>query len=257
MSVTDVVARLRQAHALLTEARHATTQADAAITDGATLFANATAGSTQPEVGHINHLATASSTEVRAANALFAQAQDLIDAYCHDIAGHGIGDHGNTSSTSPRNGPSAHVEAQATPSLNTATEDPETSYAGWIAELRRTGTKISPERIIRMARHRDGHLVWLEEGTEGSSGLAHILRPKRQNDFEETGTPAKQVADLIISAIERGSLAGYCGKDAEVYDVDFGGKKRRVAIVISKNGYIVTSYPMNLEDRVRPNKRRA
>ncbi|APU16059.1 hypothetical protein [Actinoalloteichus fjordicus] len=154
MSVTDVVEQLRQAHALLTEARRATAEADAAITDGATVFATATLGSAQPEVEQVNHLARASGEEVRAAHALFGQAQDLIDGYCHEIAGHGIGDAGVLPSVSSSTEETTTRPPSTSPPTDTDRQPaPEVRYAEEIAELRRKGTKISPEKVIRMGRH--------------------------------------------------------------------------------------------------------
>ncbi|APU22121.1 hypothetical protein [Actinoalloteichus sp. GBA129-24] len=255
MSVTDVVEQLRQAHALLTEARRATAEADAAITDGAAVFATATLGSAQPEVEQVNHLARASGEEVRAAHALFGQAQDLIDGYCHEIAGHGVGDAGPPVVVSP-----SADETVRSPSTSSPPPDrvaPEVRYAEQIAELRRNGVKISVERIVRMTRHRDGRIVWLELGDEGS-GLGHINRPFRKGNFEDLGTPPHRVPGLIFAGIERGDLIGYTGRDREVYDVEFDGSMRRFSVLFGSNGYIVTSHPMNRDEpgRVRPHLRR-
>ncbi|APU19330.1 hypothetical protein [Actinoalloteichus sp. GBA129-24] len=241
MSVTDVVARLRQAHALLTEARHATTQADAAITDGATLFANATAGSTQPEVGHINHLATASSEDVRTAHALLLGAQEVIDAYCHDIAGHGIGD-------------SSTDIAQSSSSSAPKITEPENRYTDWIAELRRSGTKVSPDRIVWMIRHQDGHLVWLEVGTD-RSGLRHVLTTTRIGNFSDQGVPVSRIPTLLREGIEHGQLVGY-QRDREVYEIDIDGTRMRFAVLIGSNGYIITAHPIKLSDKIQNQRRK-
>ncbi|ASO21241.1 hypothetical protein AHOG_18080 [Actinoalloteichus hoggarensis] len=229
MSVTDVVEQLRRAHALLSDARRATARADAAITDGAEVFATATAGSTRSEVEQINHLARASGNDVRAAHALFGQAQDLIDGYCHGIAGHGVGDPGVLSSVAssteetttrpPSAGPLADAERGSAP---------EVRYAEEIAELRRKETKISPEKVIRVGRHQQGHLVWLEVGDIDFSGQAHILRPKREREFAKKGVPLHRVVDLIFAGIERGEHIGYSGQGSEVYDVDLVGDRKRV-----------------------------
>ncbi|APU13555.1 hypothetical protein [Actinoalloteichus fjordicus] len=243
MSVTDVVAQLRQAHALLTAARLATAQADAAIVDGAMIFAAATAGSTQPEVAGIADLARLSSEDVRTADALFAQTQALIDTYCHDIAGVGAGEPtaADFRGRATEEAVPSHPPASAT---TDETEPPEVRYAGWIAELRRSGAKISPERVIRMTRHRDGRLVWLEEGHENSSGRAHILRPERIDEFAGSGIPERRVLDVIFNEIENGSLVRTSGNGGEVYEVPTEVGPRLIKIVIASNGYIVTSHPM-------------
>ncbi|APU19504.1 hypothetical protein [Actinoalloteichus sp. GBA129-24] len=258
MSVTDVVAQLRQAHALLTAARLATAQADAAIVDGAMIFAAATASSTQSEVAGIADLARLSSEDVRTADALFAQTQALIDTYCHDIAGVGaepvVG--GGDLATA---GESLRPGASMGPALSVAKPEsesgespgPEVRYAGWIAELRRAKAKVSPDKILRMTRHRNGHLVWLEAGSE-RAGLRHILRPKREGNFEDKGISADCIVDLIFAGIDRGTLVGYIGEDREVYDVEFDGRVQRVAVAIADNGFIITAHPMHDYQKVRP-----
>ncbi|ASO19759.1 hypothetical protein FHR81_000563 [Actinoalloteichus hoggarensis] len=203
MSVTEMVARLRRAHALLADARRAATEADTAITDGATIFADATAGSTQPEVERTNRLARASGEEVRAARDRFIEAQGVIDGYCHDIAGHGIGDDAHVT-------PPTRIDdddRQAAPPEDSAptggNADPAARYAGWIAELRRGGTKISPKKIVRMTRLRGGRIVWMERGN-GGSGLDHIQSEGRPDEFEALGTRRDQIPELIFAALERG-----------------------------------------------------
>ncbi|APU15039.1 MULTISPECIES: hypothetical protein [Actinoalloteichus] len=113
-----------------------------------------------------------------------------------------------------------------------------------IAELRRNGIKISPEKVVHVGRHQDGYLVWLAEGRIDTSGKAHILRPNRRKFFEREAVPAARVVDLIFAGIERGRLIGHM-VDKEVYEVDFDGTPRRqIAIFISPNGYIVTALPV-------------
>ncbi|APU22125.1 hypothetical protein UA75_20680 [Actinoalloteichus sp. GBA129-24] len=254
-----MVEQLRQAHALLTEARRATAEADAAITDGAAVFATATLSSAQPEVEQVNHLARASGEEVRAAHALFGQAQDLIDGYCHEIAGHGINDAGVLPSVSSSTEETTTRPPSTSPPTDTDRQPaPEVRYAEEIAELRRKGTKISPEKVIRMGRHQQGHLVWLETGDIDSRGNAHILRPKRARQFADKGVPQHRVVDLIFTGIEHGEHVGYVGVDREVYEVEFDGERRRFGVLISSNGYIVTAHPLSIEDqrKIRSHKHR-
>ncbi|APU14079.1 MULTISPECIES: hypothetical protein [Actinoalloteichus] len=239
--------RLHRAHALLTQARQATIQADAAIADGAVVFSAATHGSTQPEVAQINQLAVRSTEDVRAARALRGGAQEIIDGYCRHIAGHGIGD----AETSPPGvspagpaGPSASWPVDPNPSADVSSSDPEVRYAEWITELKRGGTKISPARIVRMIRHRCGHLVWLETGDPDHAGQAHILRPKRRKEFADAAIPEHEIIDVVFRCLRRGRFVGK-HKAAEVYEIEIHGGSIRIAITIGDNGFIVTAHPIS------------
>ncbi|APU17922.1 MULTISPECIES: hypothetical protein [Actinoalloteichus] len=169
MSVMEVVARLQRAHALIKDARRAAAVADEAITDGAHLFAAATAGSGQPCVEAARHHTTAAGTEVRTAHALFEQAQTLIDVYCHAVAGHGIAGGAAPSVASRSEEPTAPLPT----STSHPTENPEVCYAAQITELLRAGKKITPSEVIRVGRHREDILSGSKRGY-GTVRARHI-----------------------------------------------------------------------------------
>ncbi|ASO19490.1 hypothetical protein FHR81_000833 [Actinoalloteichus hoggarensis] len=252
MSVTDVVAQLRQAHALLTQARHATRQADAAITDGAAIFATATHDSTQPEVAQANHLATRSAEDVRAAHALLAGAQDVIDGYCRDIAGHGIGEGGSLVSVLPPIGDTRTRPPPSTGPPPPADEhtDPQIRYADEIAELRRRGAEVKPHDVVRAERLDDGRIVWIENG-DGDSGRNHILLPRRVRNFEEVHIPREEIENLLFAALRSGTVVGHCGRDRPVYEVEYLGERRRVAVNTTTEGKIYGANPIARRRKIR------
>ncbi|APU12695.1 MULTISPECIES: hypothetical protein [Actinoalloteichus] len=259
MSVTEIVAKLRQAYALVTQARREAARAADAITDGAAIVGAATAGSTQPHVDQITHHARAAGDDVQTADAMLRQAQDVIDAYCHSIAGHGIAEAGGGTSgppSAPHSSAEPSTGPQPPPPPPDHTADPGVKYADWIAELRRSGTKISTDKIVRMTRLRNGRLVWLETGTK-NSGLGHVMSDGRPEQFEYLGTPREQLPALIIAALERGRVVGYSGRDRPVYEVDIGDGPRRIAITVSSNGYIVGAHPIPLDQVLRQHRDRS
>ncbi|APU17263.1 MULTISPECIES: hypothetical protein [Actinoalloteichus] len=133
--------------------------------------------------------------------------------------------------------------------------DAAAHYADWVAELRLHGTRINPKKIIRMTRLRDGRIAWLEIGSK-TAGLAHILEPAKVDNFERLGTPRERIVDLVFTVIERGRLIGYHGADRPVYEIVIDGSTRRVAVDVSKNGFIVGAHPVGLRRKVRPNRDR-
>ncbi|AOS62049.1 hypothetical protein [Actinoalloteichus hymeniacidonis] len=249
MSVTEVIAQLRRAHALLTEARNATSQADKAITDGAATFATATTGSSQPEVEKIAHLAATASSQVQDARGDFAQVQAIIDAYCQHIAGHDLTDVTKPQGLSPATVENPPIEHDKTNSSDGPRAAPE-SYADLIAELQRNGAKISSDKVVRVGRHRDGRVIWLEEGDIDRSGRAHILRPARRKDFEAAGIPLDKVIDTIFHLVENHEPIDTDGRGGAIYEIDTAGGPKGLKVAIGDNGYIVTSHQVH-KNRLR------
>ncbi|APU17475.1 MULTISPECIES: hypothetical protein [Actinoalloteichus] len=239
MSVIDVVTELRRAHALLVDALAATAHAEQAIDDGTTTFDTATTGSTQPAVESARHCALAATNDIHAARTALLAAQNILDAYCREIAGHGIIDDTTITDRHPETEP----HDIATRPIQRP-DAPAERYGAEITELQRGGAKISPDRVVRAARHQRGHLVWLELGHEGSSGQAHIVRSKRTREFGNYGIPRHRIIDVIFDCLEHGDQVGTLD-DGEVYEVECGdGEKRPITIVVADNGYIVTAYPI-------------
>ncbi|WP_233345818.1 hypothetical protein [Saccharomonospora iraqiensis] len=128
---------------------------------------------------------------------------------------------------------------------------PPTPDTELIAEVRRNGHKITPERVVRIARARDGRVVWLEEGNE-ESGLRHLMKPKRVADFAGKGIPQDEIVEVIFEALMSGEAVGMSSRDRIAYDVTYRGRARRIAISVSTNGYIVGANPISLTRKLRP-----
>ena len=120
-----------------------------------------------------------------------------------------------------------------------------------IAEAQRQGHKISPNRVVRIARARDDRVVWLEKGDE-RSGLQHIMKPVRITNFERQGIVGDEIVDAIFTALVHGKPKGVSGGDRTVYEFSHRGQPRRMAISVSANGYIVGANPVSLTRKLRP-----
>ncbi len=132
---------------------------------------------------------------------------------------------------------------------------PPTSDAELIAEVRRNGHKISPERVVRIARARDGRVVWLEKGDE-ARGLGHLMSRKRVREFEGSGVVEDRIVDLVFDGLVQGEVVGYYGTDRPVHEVQFDGRRRRVAITTGSNGYIVGANPISMRTKLRERRER-
>ncbi|WP_208544376.1 hypothetical protein [Saccharomonospora piscinae] len=118
-----------------------------------------------------------------------------------------------------------------------------------VAEVRRRGHKITPERIVRIARLPDDRIVWLEEGNEGS-GLAHI-ESEHSLHFERHGVAKHDIVDLVFAALLRGRYCGLSGTDRPVYEVSYRGRTTRIAVTVGRNGYIVGANPVKLNRKLK------
>lgn len=119
-----------------------------------------------------------------------------------------------------------------------------------IAEVQRQGHKLSPDRVVRVARTHDDRVVWLEEGDE-RSGLRHIMEAKRVFDFERAGIAKDKIVDVVFDALVKGRIAGFIGVDRPVYEVELDGRMRRIAITTGVNGYIVGANPVSKRTRLK------
>ena len=101
--------------------------------------------------------------------------------------------------------------------------------------------------IIAVTKTRDGKLVWLETGNP-KSGLEHTITT-HADDFANTGVSQDQIIDLVMEALNKGEIVGYQGngQGRPIYEVIFNGDKRKVAIMVGSNGYIVGANPRPIE----------
>ncbi|MGX1880968.1 polymorphic toxin-type HINT domain-containing protein [Streptomyces sp. NPDC055287] len=110
-------------------------------------------------------------------------------------------------------------------------------------EMSETGVKFDPEKVIRAERNADGKIVFLEEGNS-RAGLKHIIE-EHADDFERSGIAREDIPDLVMQAATKGKKVGTQGKGdgRPIYEVEFKGQKRRVAVTVGNNGFVVGANP--------------
>lgn len=138
------------------------------------------------------------------------------------------------------------LKSTETPRQRSSAPDP-----ALITEVQRQGHKITPDRVVRIARTRDDRVVWLEEGDD-RSGLQHLMRPDRIADFDGSGIAKKDVVDVVFTALLTGRPVGTSSRDRVVYEISYRGHTRRIAISLSDNGYIVGANPISLTRKLKP-----
>jgi hypothetical protein len=115
--------------------------------------------------------------------------------------------------------------------------------AALIAELRQTGVKHTPEKILRIAKLSDGKIVFLELG-DNESGLQHILKEHSRN-FVDVGISPEQIPDVVMAAVTMGRFVHYQGRSRTrlIYELTFNDQTHYIAVTIGSNGYIVGANP--------------
>jgi WXG100 family type VII secretion target len=113
-----------------------------------------------------------------------------------------------------------------------------------LTELANSGLKHNPGEIVRITRDPNGRIVFLETGKTGerASGLKHILQ-EHADDFAKQGIESREIPDYLVKAVEDNNIVGYQGRGRPIYEFTYNGERRRVAISIGENGYIVGANP--------------
>jgi hypothetical protein len=110
-----------------------------------------------------------------------------------------------------------------------------------IAELKASGAKFDPTKIIDITRDPDGTIVWLEEGNS-SAGFQHIVE-RHALDFQSRGIPVNEIPEAIFTAINEGEIIG-TARGGTIYEFYYAGRVQHAQIVIGNNGFIVSAYPV-------------
>lgn len=116
-----------------------------------------------------------------------------------------------------------------------------------IEQLEKNGVKISKEDVIKITSLSDTKkIVWLEKGN-ANAGFEHILN--HAGEFRQHGIPKMDIPDYLITALDQGKVVGYQGRGTgrPIYEFIYKGEKRRVAITVGNNGFIVGANPVSIK----------
>ena len=106
--------------------------------------------------------------------------------------------------------------------------------------------KCTPADILMIDKDHEGNIFWLEKGNY-KAGLEHIIE-KHERNFADVGIKKYDIPKYICSAIKTGRIVGQQGNGKNprpIYEFDYRGEKRRLAIQIGSNGFIVSANPKN------------
>lgn len=85
--------------------------------------------------------------------------------------------------------------------------------------------------------------MFLETGSS-SAGIKHIIAA-HGDDFARIGIPLEAIPDVVMHAVTKGAIVGYQGKGfgRPIYEIMIDGKRQRVAVTTSDNGFVVGANP--------------
>lgn len=115
-----------------------------------------------------------------------------------------------------------------------------------IEELVAKDVKLTPDDVVGARRIGDDRIAFLETGNR-RSGLQHIRR-EHGDQFAAQGIPPDRLPDAILTAIEKGEVVGAQGTSGTrpIYEYEFEGEVRRMAVTMADNGYIVGANPTSM-----------
>jgi YD repeat-containing protein len=119
-----------------------------------------------------------------------------------------------------------------------------------IDEVQQNGHAIDPDKVVHIGRDRHGRIVWLEEGNE-SAGLGHMLTDKRVAEFAAAGVRREDIGETAFRAVTEGRPIGITGRDRVVYEVQYNGETKRIAVTVGSNGFIVGANPVG-NKKIKP-----
>jgi len=119
-----------------------------------------------------------------------------------------------------------------------------------IEEAQQNGHAINPDDVVHIGRDRDGKIVWLEKGND-RAGLEHMTGDKRVAEFEKAGIPKEDIGEVAFRAATEGKPIGITGRDRVVYEVEYNGETKRIAVTVGSNGFIVGANPVG-NKKIKP-----
>lgn len=118
--------------------------------------------------------------------------------------------------------------------------------AALMSELDVRHEKYNKADVVAITKSSSGNIVWLEKGHLGEqpSGLAHII-DSHGSDFQNQNISNDEIPQYIMTAVQYGTIVEYQGRGSgrPIYEFEYDHIKRRIAITIGSNGYIVGANP--------------
>ncbi len=115
-----------------------------------------------------------------------------------------------------------------------------------VDELAKQNVKYNPDEMIIIGKDSSGKILWLETGNE-KAGFEHIII-EHGEQFVKQGISIDSIPDYLMSALKKGEIVGYQGRGTgrPIYEIEYNGKRSRVAITAGNNGFIVGANPSSL-----------
>lgn len=110
-----------------------------------------------------------------------------------------------------------------------------------IQKLQEGGVKFTPGNVVAAGENADGQVVFLETGNS-RAGLTHIIE-QHGGQFAQMGISEGRIPDFVVTAATEGRVVGIQGT-RPIFEVEFEGQARRVAVTVGSNGFVVGANPV-------------
>lgn len=129
----------------------------------------------------------------------------------------------------------------ATPTSEAGKPETPSVDPALIQKLQESGVKFTPGNVVAAGENADGQVVFLETGNS-RAGLTHIIE-QHGGQFAQMGIPEEQVPDFVVTAATEGKAVGIQGT-RPIFEAEFDGQTRRVAVTVGSNGFVVGANPV-------------
>lgn len=78
-----------------------------------------------------------------------------------------------------------------------------------------------------------------------------MLTERRISEFERAGIPRDDIGETAFRAVSEGRPIGITGRDRIVYEVEYNGEVKHIAVTVGSNGFIVGANPVG-NKKIKP-----
>lgn len=98
--------------------------------------------------------------------------------------------------------------------------------------------------LFQKSERSEGHLFSFYQRALALRGEWALL-VQQADDFANIGVAEADIPRVVMQTVSQGKVVGYqgVGVGRPIYEVSIGGQTRRIAVTVSRNGFVVGANP--------------